>query len=132
MHTLILLASFLTVQGEVFVPVANVTEIMQTLVIPSSNELFNVGLEVPETDEGWQLVEQNALILAESANLLMLPSRSEGRQGWIDAAQDMSAAGRQALEAARGRNGDMEEWFTVADQVLEACSSCHDEYWIVN
>jgi hypothetical protein len=132
MNTMLFLISLLIVQSEGFVPVANVTELMQTFVIPSSNELFNVGLEPPDSDDSWLTVETNALILAESGNLLMLPERSEGRQGWVDAARDMNAAGQRALEAARARNADEEAWFEIGDQILEACSSCHDAYWLVN
>ena len=130
MLTWLLFTSIVLLQDGGFVPVASVAEIMQALVVPSSNLLFNVGLEPPADDEGWKGVENNAIVLAESGNLLMLPERAEGREGWIEAARQMAEAGRASLEAARAR--DTDELIVLGDRILETCSTCHDEYWIVN
>lgn len=132
MFAWLFLSGLILVQDPGYVPVANVSEIMQALVVPSSNEVFNVGIDFPESEEGWKTIESNAIILAESGNLLMLPARSEGRQGWIDAARIMAEAARASLDAARARDTSQDKWFDLSDQILASCSGCHDEYWIVN
>jgi hypothetical protein len=132
MSMLILSAAFLLmVQDTTYVPVASTTELMQVFVIPPSNDLLNVGLDIPGDDDAWAAVEASALMLAESGNLLMLPERAEGREGWIASARAMSEAARDSLEAARARAGDEETWFDLSDRILAACSNCHCEYWIV-
>jgi cytochrome c556 len=112
------LSALVLIQDPTYIPVASVTEIMQTLVVPSSNEVFNVGLEFPEDDEGWKAIESNAIM--------------QGREGWTASARSLTESARDALEAARARNTDEEAWFTLSDRVLESCSSCHDAYWIVD
>ena len=66
-------------------PSATVKEIMDYIVIPSSEALFNAvsstsganGVEnkAPKTDADWAAVRERALLLAESGNLLMVPGR---------------------------------------------------------
>jgi hypothetical protein len=132
MFAWLLLSGLLFMQDPGYVPVASVAEIMQVFIVPSSNEVFNVGIEFPETDEGWKAVERNALILAESGNLLLVPERAQERQGWIEAARTMTGAARASLEAARARSTDPDAWFTLSDEVLASCTSCHETYWIVD
>lgn len=131
MFRLILAAGLLLAQDPGYVPVATVTELMQVFVVPPSNDLLNVGLEIPADDEGWARVERNALLLAEAGNLLMLPERAQGREGWIGASREMSEASRASLELARARDGSEDAWFDLSDRLLGACSNCHAEYWIV-
>jgi hypothetical protein len=119
-------------QASQFVPVANNSEIMKVFVEPASNEVFNVGLGIPDTDEGWKTVEDNAIILGESANLLLLPERAEGRDGWIESAQALAEASRRSLELARSHSDDVDAWFDLADELLLTCSACHDAYWLVD
>src|SRR5436190_8742907 len=66
-------------------PSATVKEIMDYIVIPSSEALFNAvsstsganGVEdkAPKTDADWAAVRERALLLAEAGNLLMVPGR---------------------------------------------------------
>jgi hypothetical protein len=127
MKIAVLAASLLLFQAQQrdFKPVANVNQLMNALIIPSSNALFNVGLEEPEGDDGWSEVRNQAVVLAESGNLLLM--RSEGREGWITASQTMIAAGEASLAAAEAR--DVDELLLIGDQILESCQSCHDQYW---
>ena len=126
MKTFLIAALFLVQTPEPdFRPVANVNQLMNALVIPSSNVLFNVGLEAPDGDEGWAEVENNAIVLAESGNLLLM--HSGGREGWIEASRALIAAGGASLKAAVDRDPD--ELLLVGDQILESCQSCHDQYW---
>jgi cytochrome c556 len=66
-------------------PTATVKDLMDYIVIPSSEALFNAvssttgpnGVEnkEPKTDADWAAVRQRALLLAEAGNLLMVPGR---------------------------------------------------------
>jgi len=68
-----------------FKPIATVREVMDHIIIPSSEVLFNAvtsvagpnGVEdkAPSTDEDWAAVRKQAILLAEGGNLLMVPGR---------------------------------------------------------
>lgn len=68
-----------------FKPTATVKDLMDYIVIPSSEALFNAvgsttgpnGAEehAPKTDADWAAVRQRALLLIEAGNLLMVPGR---------------------------------------------------------
>jgi hypothetical protein len=131
MLTWILLAGMLMLPqaGDTdFQPVANVNEIMTAMVIPSSNIVGNVGLDGEPTDEVWAETERQALILAESGNLLLMPSRSQGREPWISAAKDMVSAAESALDAARRKDIDPLQ-LDISGAIFDACTSCHDVYF---
>jgi hypothetical protein len=86
-------------------PSATVKEIMDYLVIPSSEALFNAvsstqgpnGAEEhkPTTDADWEAVRQRALLLAEAGNLLMVPGRH------VASAKDKSKNPGSELEPAQ-------------------------------
>ena len=96
MRIWILLTSMLVVQaGDAeFQPVANVTELMTALIVPASNVVGNVGLEGEPDDAAWAEIERQAILLAESGNLLLMPSRAQGRL-------KPGADGRQSQDPAR-------------------------------
>jgi cytochrome c556 len=67
-------------------PTATVKDLMDFIVIPSSEAVFNavssttgangvVEDKVPKTDADWAAVRKSALLLAEAGNLLMVPGR---------------------------------------------------------
>jgi hypothetical protein len=68
-----------------FRPTATVKDLMDYIVIPSSEALFNAvgsttgpnGAEehAPKTDADWAAVRQRALLLIEAGNLLTIPGR---------------------------------------------------------
>jgi hypothetical protein len=132
MLTWILLASMLTTPpqagGDTFEDVASVTEIMTALIIPSSNVVGNVGLDGDPDDEAWALIERQAIILAESGNLLLTPGRAQGRRDWIDAARAMRTAAVDALQAARRKDADA-LMVDIGGAIFDSCTSCHDQYF---
>ena len=127
MLTWIILASILMLpQGADtdFQPVATVNEIMTAMVIPSSNVVGNVGLDGEPNDDAWAQVERQSIILAESGNLLLMPSRAQGREDWIEAAKDMVSAAADALEAARRKDIDPLQ-LDISGAIFDACTKCH-------
>jgi cytochrome c553 len=83
---------------------------------------------------GWQAVENAALTLSETANLIMIPGRlcENGRPVPLDqeafrkAAQGMIDAGQAALKAAQSKN--MDAMVDVSGTVADACAACHEKY----
>lgn len=107
-------------------PVATTKQIMTSMVIPASDALFNVGAEPPTTDEAWAKVQNDAIVLAESGNLLMVGNRLRDTGDWVKFAQAMIDAGVTSLKAAEAKNVDAISM--AGDQIVESCMSCHDKY----
>ena len=59
--------------------VGTVKEIMLAITIPTSNDVFNAASEPPKDDAGWSRARHQALALAESSNLLLMPERARNR-----------------------------------------------------
>ena len=121
----ILLTMFVA-QASDFKPVADTKQLMYAMVIPASDFMFNLPFEVPSDDEGWDLVENNAILLAESGNLLLM--RADGRQPWVEASRALIDAGEATLMAARAR--DVDRISELAEDILAPCSGCHDLYLV--
>jgi hypothetical protein len=83
---------------------------------------------------GWQAVENAALALQETANLIMIPGRmcENGRPVPLDqevyrkAAQGLADAGAAALKAAQSKN--LDAMVEVSGTVADACAACHETY----
>jgi cytochrome c556 len=80
------------------------------------------------------VVENAAIALAESADLILKPGRvcSNGKPAPVTRADyqkfaaGLRAAGRAALEAAKTKNQD--KVIEVTDAVAGACADCHEVY----
>ena len=118
-------------------PVADVRQIMEWILDPAADGIWDSAGTIitaegrtelaPTTDAGWDDVRRHATILAEAANLLMLPGRAAGPD-WIAYAQALRTTGRQALAAAEARDADA--LFDAGGQLYQACVACHTQYWV--
>ena len=124
----LLLASAALTQERVPRPVATVTQLMQAMIIPASNALFNVPRQVPEDEAGWDAVRDQAVVLAESGNLLMIGGRAEDSEVWMATSRALTDAGEAALAAILAR--DVDAITSVGDQIIDACERCHEKHWI--
>lgn len=115
-----------TLPPEPFTIVATVKQVMQTIVIPSSNVVFAAGSEVPQDEAGWLAAEDGALALAESGNLLMMNGRAVDRDQWMQYARDLLDASVTAVQAARERDAD--KLSAASDAVYLVCEGCHKQY----
>ncbi len=128
----------------------NLQQLMRGIVYPSSNVVFAAQNDLSEfkpaadpsvspnpltsTYGGWQAVENAALALSESANLIMMPGRvcSNGkpvpvqRADWRKYTQGLRDAGRAAYKAAQSKNQDA--IVDASGTVAESCSACHEVY----
>ena len=107
-------------------PVATVGQIQRAMVSPSSDIIFNVGSEAPETDSEWQVVENAAVILAEAGNLFMMDGRRQDEGLWMELAGAMADAGANALSAAEAR--DVDGVLDAGNALIEVCEACHQPY----
>ncbi len=107
-------------------PVASVMQLMEALVIPSSDALFNVGRQAPQNDDEWAAIRNHAIILAESGNLLMIGSRAKDQDAWMRMSQALADAGAVALKAAEAKNVDAV--LEAGNQIIDTCETCHASY----
>jgi hypothetical protein len=106
--------------------VGSMSDLMVKIIYPASDALFYIESRTPKTDAEWTSLEGQALMLAETANLLMLPGRARDQQQWMADATLMLDAGAAAVKAAKTKNVDAIS--ALSDQLLESCTSCHKHY----
>jgi hypothetical protein len=108
-------------------PVASVMQIMSAMMIPASEAVFDAAADPPKNDEAWKKTEYNALILAEAANLLMLPGRAKDNGEWMAAARNLRDAAELAYKAAAAKNA--ESFTDISNNKLyPICEGCHKTY----
>lgn len=83
--------------------------------------------ERPADVEGWTFIRGQALLIAETGNLLLLrPPRNQGERAWMDHATELrSAATRLARSAARQ---DFQQSRLDLVGVANSCNSCHQSF----
>ena len=115
---------------------ATVRQLMDGLIQPSAQHVWDsisvtvtekgVDEKQPQTDEEWALVETNAVMLVESATLLLQGNRDPGGDVWSKAAKDMAEASAQTAKAAKAHNKD--DVFKLGETIYRACTDCHAAY----
>ena len=109
------------------VPVAETKLIMEGITNANFQGLEKL-LKNKEVDaEGWTFARGQALLIAESANLLMLrPPRNSGQDNWMKSASELrDAAGAYARTLA---TRDLERSRTGLSQLANSCNSCHQMF----
>lgn len=134
---------------------AVLAQLMRGIVFPASNIIFAAPKKNPAdvkpakdpsgaTDllDGsygqWEAVENSALAIAETANLLLLPGRkcSNGRDvpvnraDWPKLVQGLRDAAMTAYRAAESK--DQSKMVDAAATLNAACANCHDRYRVSN
>ena len=107
-------------------PVGTMSELMVHLIYPTSDAIFYILTRTPTSTAEWGALEGQALMLAESANLLMMPSRARGREQWTMDAQLLLDVGEAALRAAQDR--DVEALSELNEQLYQSCITCHQHF----
>jgi len=135
-----------------FAVAGNLAQLMRGVTFPNANILFNVQVKDPGKDKpampipfdyvqwgstvyyGWQVVDQAALALVETAPLFLLPGRRcengkpvpVDRADWKQYTAALMDVGREVYKAAQTRNVDAV--VKVADRLNESCANCHKVY----
>lgn len=141
-------------------PEATIKDLMGKIIDPASKIVFEAvstdvvgGVETqkkPQNDQEWAIVQRNALILAEGANLMMVSGRHAAKPGqsaatgelphdkiealvnkdrasWNKYAKEFQVAAEAALAAAEAK--DPEKLFAVGADIDMGCENCHLKYW---
>ncbi len=119
-----------------FQTTVNMKDLMLNVVDPAADGIWDaVGTVItmdgtfekfPATDDEWAGVRSYAIQLAESGNLLMLPSRSNGSPEWIADAQALIAQSTRAIKSIEAK--DKDALFTIGGDIYDACTSCHNKF----
>ena len=105
-------------------PIGTMSDLMIKLMYPASDAILYVESRAPTNDVEWNELQAQALILAESANLIMMPSRVVGdRDEWMRDSRLMFEAGAAAYEAALDH--DLDALIALNEQVYMSCVVCH-------
>jgi hypothetical protein len=117
-------------------PVADVKTLMASIMEPSADVYWDaVGVIIdaegehqiePKSAEEWDAVRNAAYVVAESGNLLMMPSRAKDGGAWMAGAQRMIDAAQKAIRAAEAR--DKNAVFDTGAEMYDACTNCHSQY----
>lgn len=132
-------------------PIMTVNQLMQGILFPLGNAVFLAQSEDPDALSrdpqpsaspnpltglfgGWQGVENSALALAESADLMLIADRtcSNGEvvnveeAEWIRLVEDFRATSIAAYEAALTK--DQDAMVDASGNLSDACLACHRVY----
>lgn len=132
---------------------ANLNQLMRGVLYPAANVVFSAQVKNPgevkpipgqdpsmatdpltSTFGGWQAIENAALALAESANLLLIPGRvcSNGAPvpmadpAWATFVQEVRDAGMKAYTAAQAK--DQDKLVDLSETLSAACAHCHRKW----
>ena len=106
--------------------IGSMSDLMVKIIYPTSDAIFYIESRTPTTEAEWNVLEGQALMLAESANLLMMPGRARDQKQWMADSKLMLDAGAAAVKAVKSKN--VEAISALSDQLLESCTSCHKHY----
>jgi hypothetical protein len=132
---------------------SDLNQLMRGVLYPAANVVFSAQTDNPadvkfvpgkdpsmatdplaSTFGGWQAVENAALALTESANLLLIPGRScanglpvpMNNPDWPRFVQELRDAGAKAYKAAQSK--DQDKMVDAADTLSAACAGCHRKW----
>jgi hypothetical protein len=116
-----------------FQPVATVGQVMDALVVPQSQALFDaVAYEngqltrAPRTDDEWHQLQMRALSIAEAGNLLLIAPRLRDTGDWRQFSRAMTTRAADVARAAEAR--DVDRLLDTGGALYETCTACHQKY----
>jgi hypothetical protein len=110
-------------------PVAETKLLMEGLAHPNFRGMEKLLKQKPAEAQAWAFLRGQALLVGETANLLMLrPPRNPGQSPWMERATDLRS---QALRLARAAGKeDFEGCRAGLRDLAAACNRCHDSFKI--
>ena len=123
---ILLTAAVAMAQAPEYQPVGNMSQLMVNIIYPASDAIFYVDRNPPSNDVGWNQLANQALILAESGNLLLMPGRARDRANWTKDTKLMIDAGAMAFRAAKAK--DIEGIRALNEALNTSCVTCHSHY----
>ena len=107
-------------------PVGSMSQLMVDVIYPTSDAIFYIQRTPPKNDQEWNALRAAALTLAESGNLLMMPSRARDQGDWMRDARLLVDTGTAAWKAAQAK--DLDAIVALNDRLYTACVTCHEQY----
>ena len=102
-------------------------DIMHACVIPGSEILFaQESADPPATDAAWKTLQDAADAVIKGSDLLKTSARSEGRQGWIEAANKVATGAKVSLDKFKQKKAD-DLVFDDGD-MMAGCTACHQQF----
>jgi hypothetical protein len=110
-----------------FEAVAETKLLMEGLAMPNYEGLEKQLADKPADNDSWGFVRGQALLIAETGNLLLLrPPRNQGRDTWMQRAMDLRQAA--ATVARHASNRDLEGSRTALTGLTDTCNKCHQTF----
>jgi hypothetical protein len=109
--------------------VAETRLLMEGVAVANFRGLERLLKEKPNSTEAWTYARGQALLIAETGNLLLLrPPRTKGRDTWQQRAMELrsSATDLARLVAAR----DLERSRAALQNVANVCNRCHQTFQV--
>ena len=107
-------------------PIGTMSDLMVKIIYPASDAIFYITTRTPSNDAEWTELQGKALMVAESANLLMMPAHMRDEDRWLVDAKLMRDAGLAAFRAAKAKDADA--LADLNDQLYQSCVTCHTHY----
>jgi hypothetical protein len=109
------------------IPIAETRLLMEGLTHPNFRGLERTLKQKPADDKAWVFARGQALLIAETANLLMLrPPRNQGEALWFARAMDLRTAAKQLAETISKR--DFEASRSGLIDLAARCNRCHKSF----
>lgn len=132
---------------------ADMNQLMRGVLYPAANVVFSVQLDDPadatfapgrdpsmstdpltSTYAGWPAIENAAMALAESANLLVIPGRKCANgapvpsedPAWAIFVQELRDVSLRAYQAAQAK--DRDRMIELSEPLDRACAGCHRKW----
>ena len=116
-----------------FKPVATVDEVMDAIIIPSSQAIFDAVvysngelIAAPQSDDDWFNLRIHAMGVAEAGNLLMLPPRAKDNGEWMKMALALNDQAMVVAKAAEAK--DIDAFLKAGGEMYNTCTACHEMY----
>jgi hypothetical protein len=110
------------------VAVAETRLLMDGLTLPNFKGAEGLLRKKPDDAEAWKFLRGQALIIAETGNLLMVrpPRNKQAQTAWFNSAANLRSAAKALGESAASR--DFERSRTNLVNVANACNRCHQTF----
>ena len=108
-------------------PIAETKLLMEGLAHPNFRGIERHLTPKPADDKAWIFARGQALLIAETANLLMLrPPRNQGEAVWFDRTMELRTKAVQlAMELTRK---DLDRSKASLQNVANSCNRCHQSF----
>jgi hypothetical protein len=105
---------------------ANVRELHDLMISPASDAVFAASSNEAIDAKGWTTARNQAIVLAEAGNLLMVGTRVRDSGNWMKMSRAMVDAA--ALAAAAAEKKDAKALEAATDAITVSCMECHRPY----